>query len=372
MIARRSFWAVWLWVAVLVLAACAAPAQAPAGGGEEAAAGGAQEGAAEEAPLKVVLLINGVLGDQSFFDSAARGVNKARDELGVQVKIIEAGIDPARWEPALEDAAANEDYDIFIVGTFQMAEYLQNLAPRYPDKKFIIFDVSVDYQACDCGNVYSVLYKQNEGSYLAGLYAGLMTQVTMEGMNPETLIGAIGGQDIPVINDFIVGYRQGAGDAGLDPDTDVIVQYAGGWNDPAKGKEITLAMYQQGADIVFNIAGGTGIGIFQAAQEVGRYAIGVDSDQALIIEQTNPDMARHILTSMMKNVDNSLFRALKLHLEGTLPYGQAEALGVAEGGVGLARNKYYEEMTPDEVKARIDQAEQDLLEGKIVVDTVFK
>ncbi len=370
----RFLWIGWLLVLVLVLAACAAPAgtPAPAGGGEEAAAESAQEQPAEAAPLKVVLLINGVLGDQSFFDSAARGVNRARDELGVQVKIIEAGIDPARWEPALEDAAANEDYDILIVGTFQMAEFLQNLAPRYPDKKFIIFDVSVDYEACGCENVYSVLYKQNEGSYLAGLYAGLMTQVEMEGMNPETLIGAVGGQDIPVINDFIVGYRQGAGDAGLDPNADVIVQYAGGWNDPAKGKEIALAMYQQGADIVFNIAGGTGIGIFQAAYEVGRYAIGVDSDQALIVENTNPEMAARILTSMMKNVDNSLYRAIKLHLEGKLPYGQAEALGVAEGGVGLARNKYYEQYTPDEVKARIDQAEQDIISGKIVVDTVFK
>lgn len=206
-------------------------------------------------------------------------------------------------------------------------------------------------------------YKQNEGSYLAGLYAGLMSQ--------SKIVGVIGGQDIPVINDFIVGYKQGAKDAGV-PEQNVIVQYAGGWNDPAKGKEIALAMYQQGADIVFNVAGGTGVGIFQAAQEVNKYAIGVDSDQALIIETTNPEQAKHILTSMMKNVDNSLYRAIKLYLEGKLPFGQAEALGIAEGGVGLAKNKYYEEMTPADVKAKIDQAEKDILEGKIVVDTVFK
>jgi basic membrane protein A len=175
-----------------------------------------------------------------------------------------------------------------------------------------------------------------------------------------------------VINDFIVGYKQGASDAGVDPDTGVIVQYAGSWNDPAKGKEIALAMYQQGADIVFQVAGGTGVGVFQAAQEAGHYAVGVDSDQASIIEATDPEQAKVILTSMQKNVDNSLYRAIKLHLDGTLGYGTAENLGVAEGGVSLSRNKFYDAATPDDVKAKIDQAEKDLLAGKIVVDTVFR
>ncbi|MGB9799175.1 MAG: BMP family lipoprotein [Thermanaerothrix sp.] len=339
-----------LVVTALILAACA-PQQ------------GVTQAPPEEKKLRVVNLINGVLGDKSFFDSANRGMEMAKKDFGIEVKTIEAGIDPAKWKPALEDAAANEEYDILIVGTFQMSEFLQEVAPKYPDKKFIIYDVSVDYSKCDCKNVYSVTYKQNEGSYLAGLYAGLMSQ--------SKIVGVIGGQDIPVINDFIVGYKQGAKDAGVS-EQNVIVQYAGGWNDPAKGKEIALAMYQQGADIVFNVAGGTGVGIFQAAQEVNKYAIGVDSDQALIIETTNPEQAKHILTSMMKNVDNSLYRAIKLYLEGKLPFGQAEALGIAEGGVGLAKNKYYEEMTPADVKAKIDQAEKDILEGKIVVDTVFK
>jgi basic membrane protein A len=212
-----------------------------------------------------------------------------------------------------------------------------------------------------CKNVYSIAYKQNEGSYLAGLYVGLMTETG--------IVGAVGGQDIPVINDFIVGYQQGV--LAASSDNQVIVNYADSWNDPAKGKELALAMYQQGADYVFQIAGGTGVGVFQAAQEVGKYAIGVDSDQALIIEETNPEQAAVIPTSMLKNVDNSLYRGLKMHLEGTLPYGEAESLGVAEGGVGLAKNKFYEEMTPQDVLDVIAQAEQDLIDGKIAVDTAF-
>jgi basic membrane protein A and related proteins len=339
------------------LAACT-PAAEPA-----APAAPAADQPAAAQTIKVVNLINGVQGDKSFFDSAVRGVSKAQGEFNLEVKTIEAGIDPAKWQPALEDAAANEDYDIMILGTFQMSEFLQIVAPKYPDKKFIIYDVSVDYTACDCSNVYSVTYKQNEGSYMAGVYAGLMSKTGS--------IGAIGGQDIPVINDFIVGYKQGAASVGIDP-AKVIVQYAGGWNDPVKGKEIALAMYQQGADIVFQIAGGTGVGVFQAAEETGNFAIGVDSDQATIIKDTDPEQANFILTSMLKNVDNSLYRALKMYVEGTLPFGTAESLGVAEGGVGIAKNDIYNEATPDEVKAKVEAAEKELLDGNVTVDTVFE
>ena len=325
--------------------------------------------AAEEAPvseegtLKVINLINGVLGDKSFFDSAERGVKKASEEFDIEYKTIELGIDPAAWEAGLEDAAENEEYDVFILGTWQMTEFLEKIAHKYPDNYFFIYDAPVNPENCEegCTNVYGIAYKQNEGSYLAGLYAGLMTETG--------IVGAVGGQDIPVINDFIVGYEQGV--LSVDADYQVIVNYADSWNDPAKGKELALAMYQQGADYVFQIAGGTGVGVFQAAQEVGKYAIGVDSDQALIIEETNPEQAAVIPTSMMKNVDNSLYRGLKMHLEGTLPYGTAESLGVAEGGVGLAKNKFYEEMTPQDVLDVIAQAEQDLIDGKIDVATAF-
>ncbi len=336
-----------LAIAALVLTSCAPAA-------EETSA---------EGTLKVINLINGVLGDKSFFDSAERGVKKASEDFDIEYKTIELGIDPAAWEAGLEDAAENEEYDVFILGTWQMTEFLEKIAHKYPDKYFFIYDAPVTNENCEdgCKNVYSIGYKQNEGSYLAGLYAGLMTETG--------IVGAVGGQDIPVINDFIVGYKQAV--LSVDADYQVIVNYADSWNDPAKGKELALAMYQQGADYVFQIAGGTGVGVFQAAQEVGKYAIGVDSDQALIIEETNPEQAAVIPTSMMKNVDNSLYRGLKMHLEGTLPYGEAEYLGVLEGGVGLAKNKFYEEMTPQDVLDVIAQAEQDLIDGKIAVDTAF-
>ena len=186
--------------------------------------------------------------------------------------------------------------------------------------------------------------KKEWGSYLAGVYAASIPTSLLDGMNPDAIIGSVGGQEIPVILDFMVGYEQGAKDT--NPDIQVIRQFADSWNDPAKGKELAKAQYSQGADIVFQIAGGTGQGVFEAAAEDGKYAIGVDSDQAVAVAEADPAQAERILTSMLKNVDNSIVRALQMHIDGTLPYGEVENLGIAEGGVGLARNEYYEKTRP--------------------------
>ena len=320
------------------------------------------------AKLKVVLLINGTLGDKSFFDSAARGIKMAEEKLGIDGVIIEMGYDQTNWRPTLEDVA-DQDYDVIIVGTWQMKEILEEVAPMYPDKKFIIFDTAVDYSLGGLDNVYSILYKQNEGSFLVGALAALITTSGMPKTNPEPIIGFLGGMDIPVINDFLVGYIAGA--KYINPGIKIIISYAGAFNDPAKGKELVLAQYRQGADISFNVAGETGIGLLEAAKEMDKWAIGVDSDQALIVEDKDPEMARHIVTSMMKNVDLSIFRALKLTLEGKCPYGKAEALGIAEQGVGIADNKYYRELVPKEFRDIIKRLEKLIVEGKIKVPTAF-
>ncbi|MGQ9908497.1 MAG: BMP family ABC transporter substrate-binding protein [Candidatus Flexifilum sp.] len=333
---------------------------------------------AQDEPLRITYVVNGVLGDKSFFDSGQRGMDMVMDEYDAEVNTIELGIDPANWETGLLDAMSDVDsYDILITGTFQMIDYLAAHAHEYPDKTFIFFDAPMPYdnpEICveGCTNVYSITYKQNEGSFLAGIYAAAMSRVGALGeefAGAAPVLGAVGGQDIPVINDFIVGYEQGA--CLVDPESTVLVQYAGGWNDPARGKEIALAMYQQGASIVFQIAGGTGVGVFEAAAEQSRYAIGVDSDQATIILDTDPEQAARILTSMMKNVDLSLFRAITLYLDGELPVGTVEGLGIAEMGVGLAVNDIYREATPQSVQDLIAAVEEAVIAGEITVNTVF-
>ena len=201
-------------------------------------------------PLRVVSVINGTLGDKSFFDSAQRGMDAVADEYDLEIDTVELGIDPANWEPGLLDVMSDSDsYDILIAGTFQMIDYMAANAHLYPDKYFMFYDAPMPYDNADvcvegCANVYSMTYAQNQGSFLAGVYAAAITTSMMEGTNDAPIIGAVGGQQIPVIDDFIVGYEQGA--CLVNPDTQSIVQYAGSWNDPARGKEITLAMYEQG------------------------------------------------------------------------------------------------------------------------------
>jgi basic membrane protein A len=187
--------------------------------------------------------------------------------------------------------------------------------------------------------------------------------------NPQKVIGFLGGMDINVINDFKVGYEQGA--KYIDPGVKVLVSYAGAWNDEAKGKELILAQLDQGADIAFNVAGQTGIGLLDAAKEARRYAIGVDSDQYLLFKDSNPERASYIVTSMLKNVDYSLFRALKGTIDGSIKYGAAEALGIKEGGVGVADNENFRKLIPEAMRKKIKDLEQKIIKGEIKVDTAF-
>lgn len=147
------------WVVVLMVMALLATVAVA--GCQKAATG--EKGKA----LKVVLLINGTLGDKSFFDSANAGIEHAKKDFGIDAKVIEMGTDPSKWQPTLADVS-DQDWDLIICGTWQMTENLQNIAPQHPDKKYIIFDTAVDYTKGNLGNVYSILYSQNEGSYLAG------------------------------------------------------------------------------------------------------------------------------------------------------------------------------------------------------------
>lgn len=330
---------------------------------------------AQDEPLRITYVVNGVLGDKSFIDSAMRGLDWAVEEYDIDLEVVELGIDPSNWETGLDDMMSDSDsYDILIVGSYSMVDYLSVRSHLYPDKTFFIYDAGAQYdnpEICvdGCKNVYSFTTKQNEGSFLIGVYAAAMTQVELPGMNAEAIMGAVGGGDIPVINDFIVGYEQGA--CLVNPESQVLVQYSGGWNDPARGKEITLAMYEQGADIVFQIAGATGDGVFEAALEQEHYAIGVDSDQAIIIMDNNPETAERILTSMMKNIDNLLYRAIGAYLDGTLVLGQVEELGIADGAVGLAYNDIYNAATPENVQALIAAVEEAVVNGDISIVTAF-
>ncbi|MDE7331479.1 MAG: BMP family ABC transporter substrate-binding protein [Lachnospiraceae bacterium] len=310
--------------------------------------------------VRIALLLSGNLGDMSFLDSANKGTTKIVADYGAEVKVIEMGSDATKYETNVLDAS-DEGYDIIIGSGWQLQEPFQNVAQDYPDIKYIIFDAAVDYTAGDYSNVYSISYKSNEAAYLAGIMAANMSKTG--------ILGFLGGADGAVINDFMIGFIEGA--QSVNSDIKVICGYVDDYSDSPKCKEMALAQYNQGADIIFTAAGASGIGTLEAAKETGNYAIGVDSDQAMLYAESDPAQAELIPASVMKNVDATLVRAYAMMQEGTLPWGTEEALGLSDGAVGLSDNKFYQELVPEDVKTQIVEASDSIAKGEISVKSAY-
>jgi basic membrane protein A len=320
-------------------------------------------------PLRVVLFINGTLGDKSFFDSAARGMKQAHETLGIDARVVEGGTDPTRWQSALIDLVDSGDYDLIVAGTYTMVPYVRALAHDYPDARFVLFDAIVDNAACACRNVHSIVFRQNEGAYLAGTLAGDLLRTGLPGLQPHSSLAVVGGMQFPTVEDFIVGFVAGAKAAA--PDTPIATQYANSFSDPATGKEIATAQFARGAGIVFHVAGATGQGVNEAALDARRYAIGVDMDQVALYRQSNPHVASRIVTSVLKNVDVAVLTALRQARAGRLAYGQVETLGVAEGGVSLAMNSDVLATAPAAVLQDLQRARDAVVSGRVHVPSAF-
>ena len=318
----------------------------------------------EHTKERVILLIPGNLGDKSFFDSAAAGMELIEKNLNCETKIVEAGTDSTKWQPALLDAI-DGNWDVIISGN-SMTELMNKLAEENPKQHFINFDASLTDTP---SNVHSMFYATNDIGYLAGVCAALVTNSKLPLANEQQTIGFLGGLDIPGINDFLVGYIEGA--KKINPNINVLISYAGTFTDPAKGKELSIVQYDAGADIIYNVAGGTGLGIMDAAKMKNRYAIGVDSDQALLFEITDAKKAEHIVTSTVKRIDLAIADAIKQELNGTLSYGTYTVLGLKEGAVGLAKNKYYNSILTDEIKNKINIIEEQCKNGEIKISSAF-
>jgi basic membrane protein A len=279
------------------------------------------------------------------------------------VKVIELGYDRSKWQPGIADAA-DSGYDVIIAGTFDMTGYIVDLAKQYPAVKFIDFDDSPDFAKCaaDCKNILAVQYGTSTAGYLAGYAAAKVSKTH--------ILGTILGMEFPTVTDFKTGFDQGAKDA--DPTVQILNATAGTFSDPAKGKEIALAQLNQKADVIFPIAGGTGIGALQAVKDAGKLAVGVDSDQATIFAATDPAQADVILTSVEKKVGESLYLALKGTLDGSAPYGSREVLGLKDGAVGISKNQWYEKLVPADVRAEVDAKEKAIIDGTITVNADVK
>ncbi|MGL4737867.1 MAG: BMP family ABC transporter substrate-binding protein [Cellulosilyticaceae bacterium] len=316
-------------------------------------------------PVKVTLLGAGY-GDKSFWDSAKAGAEEAEKLFGEQVEmnIIDMTLDRKKWLSATYEAAES-DADVIITGSFLQQENLEEVASQYPDKHWIAFDTQVDYEEYGLENVYSMGYKANESGYLAGMVAAYMTTSDNEGINSEKSIGFMGGMDNnPIVHDFLIGYIEGA--QSVEPDIKIAVSYVGNFADSAKGKEIALAQFNSSqADVVFTVAGAAGTGGVEAAYNQGKYVIGVDSDQSLLYE--GREEQKHILTSALKRVDQSIIYALNNYLQDELPLGNYEALGIKEESAGIVYNDILTSYVDEAFIETLKETEGKLASGEIVV-----
>ena len=304
-----------------------------------------------EDTLRVAVVLAGATGDRSFYDSANEGLAALEAAGGVKGMLIECQNDASMFTNNLISAA--EKNDVVVAVGWEFWDALTEYAPMLPDTKFIFVDNGLDGVG---DNLLSITYAQNEGSFLVGYIAGKLTKTGK--------IGAVGGEDSETINDFIVGYEAGAKYA--NPDVQVQTQYAGTYEDPARGKELALALYDAGCDIVFQVASRTGEGVFEAAAERGLYAIGVDSDQKYI----NPDV---IICSMVKHVGMSIEQAVSALLNDDIWDGGE--IWVADMSTGLIDVGYGDEtmtqQVSDELRAEVEQIKADIISGEIEVPTAF-
>ena len=284
--------------------------------------------------------------DKSFNEGVYNGVEKFKADSGVEYREFEVTNETQR-EQAIRKMAQRGSDPVLGIG-FAQADAISAVAKEYPDQKFAIIDMVVDLP-----NVRSIVFKEHEGSFIVGLLAQMASKTNK--------VGFIGGMDIPLIRNFACGYEQGAKYA--NKDVEVLQNMTGttpsAWNDPARGSELTKGQFDRGVDVVFAAAGGTGIGVLQAAKDNGKLAIGVDSNQNHIHPGT-------ILTSMLKRVDVAAYNVFNDAKEDKFTSG-INSLGLAEGGVDWALDDNNRSLITAEMEAAANQAKADIISGKIVV-----
>ncbi len=350
--ARKTKVAALLLAGSMALAACASDETSGSGGG---GGGGGEGGAAEE--LRIGLAFDtGGRGDRSFNDAAVAGLDAAVEEHGGTYQDLSPNADGSNRADLLTQLA-DEGYDPIIAVGFAYGEVIGDVVEQYPDTTFAIVDSSATEVGAD--NLTGLLFSEEQGSFLAGVAAATKSETGS--------IGFIGGVETPLIQKFQAGYEAGA--RAVRPDIAINSQYispAGdfsGFNDPARAQIIAQGMYDGGADIVYQAAGGSGLGVFQAAAAAGTRAIGVDSDQYNTVEE--PELQAVILTSMLKRVDNAVSAFIDSYVDGSVEGGSDIVYDLEAEGVGLSTSGGF----IDDIQDTIDDYRQQIIDGQIEVPT---
>lgn len=352
---NRLLLALFLALSLIATACGGGDDDEPAGEGEETT-----EADGEGSDVRVGMIYDiGGRGDLSFNDSAAAGLDKAKDEFGIEVKELEPDEGGENREELLR-LLSEEQYDLVFGVGFLFADAIKAASADFPEVNYGLIDGGFEGLE-EGGNVASLTFAEHEGSFLVGAAAALTSKTDK--------IGFIGGVEIDLIKKFEAGFVAGA--KHVKPEIEIDIKYISqppdfsGFADPAKGKEIALGQYNGGADVIYHAAGGSGAGLFEAAKQVSEesgekvWAIGVDSDQY----QTAPDEVKeYILTSMLKRVDTAVYETTKAFVEGDFS-GGTRAFGLADDGVGYSTSGGH----LDDIADQLEELKQQIIDGEIEV-----
>ena len=319
---------------------------------EKADAGEGGSEAKDGADVHVgIIFTEAGLSGNSFNDLALEGVKKAAEDFGITYDEVEPK-SVSDEEIIQDEMASTGEYDLIICVGAEQVDALTNVAMTYPEQKFALLDADSDLE-----NVASYSCKEQEGAFLAGALAMLAKQEKIDDkLNDGAVIGFIGGVDNPLINRFAAGYQAGAKE--INPDAQVLIDYAGSFNDPTTAKTIANTFVEKGADVIFHASGASGMGMFQAAQEKNFVAIGVNLNQ----NDLAPD---YIMASMLKKLDSCAYHAITSVVDGTYT-GENQVLGLSDGGVDVTVEKSNIKVS-DDILSRLDELKQKVISGEIEV-----
>ncbi|MGB9988073.1 BMP family lipoprotein [Salarchaeum japonicum] len=302
----------------------------------------------------------GGIGDGSFNDQAQTGIQRAADELDITYEESQTETN-SDFQPTQRQYAQSGDFDLVSCIGYAQSDALSTNAVDFPDQKWAIVDSVVDEP-----NVASYGFREHEGSFLVGYMAGMLTtQDFSAGAGSTTsdtnTVGFVGGTETPLIQKFEAGFEAGVGHH--DDSIEVITSYVGSFNDPAAGQEQARSMYNGGADIVYHASGATGVGVFRAAQDMGKFAIGVDKDQSI----TQESFANVILASMVKRVDTAVYTAVESVVNDNFAGGEQTTFGLSDNGVEAVYGDQIGDQIPEDVKSSVADAREQIIAGDITV-----
>lgn len=339
----------------LVLAACGGGGDATPGASIPAASDGEASPAATPTGLSAVYVSTGPIGVNPFLQLIAQGLEEGGTECGVETRVVESADMPS-FEDNLQ-ATLEEGHDLIVTNSFDSVDAVTRLSADNPDQQWALVDIGIE----DNANVRGLVFKEHEGTYLLGAIFGLLATGDYEGYPQSDVIGAVGAVDLPFVRRWYVGFEEGV--KAVNPDAEVLLGWATGFNDPATSKELALAQHEEGAEYIFSFAAAGNSGVFEAAAQEDFFTSGVDTDQRTL----DPE---HIIESMVKRTDVGVLDAVCDLAAGEFAGGFA-AYGLAEGGVGPAFLVLDQldppSALPDEVQEQVRDLADQIVSGEIIV-----